>query len=1125
MTCILSFAIGASGAQVGSIAAASAAKGWLQSGNSPLGAKLGNQVASVETFKDASGAPIYHVVNLKPSGFVIVSGEDQTEPIIAFVNQGRFDPSENNPLGALVSRDLPRRVANARQHTSKFYGLKNQSKWQKLQLSAASSTAAVQPKGISSGSISDIRVAPFIPTSWSQSTTDGTTNGLACYNFFTPPHENGNPYNAVCGCVATAMAQLMYYHKYPSTGVGTDLFTFTFNKNPVQWLWPLRGGDGYGGPYDWANMPLDPSASNPTLVERMAIGSLTYDAGLAVHMQYSDTPAGSGAYLSDAETALVRTFKYGNAILTEASTINVGYDLGNMINPNLDAHMPVIFGIDNSVGGHAIVCDGYGYSHATLYHHLNMGWGGAYNAWYHLPLIDLPENPYYNFNACLYNVFPTGSGEIISGRVLDTNGLPMPGVSVSASSSKGGVFSVTTDASGIYALVGVPSASTCIITVTNAGCFPLTSNIVTGTSSDLGTNCGNVWGANFTLVPAQGPPIITLQPANLSTTIGSTATFTTYAIGQLPLAYQWQYQTVGSSTWINVTNSGISSGSQTPSLSIGPTDFTMSGEIFQCVVTNPLGSVTSAPPVWLSVRGLSPAFVIQPESQIVLEGSNVTFGAFATGTPSISYQWQYQPSGSLTWVNVTDDGTNSGSQTTTLAINPVDLTMNGKPFHCVAVNSWGGTTSSPVNLGVRADNSHTISLGTLAGLTITSGSTDGSNTNARFSKPFGIAVDSHTNIFVADMYNQVIRKLTPTGSDWAVSTIAGMATVSGSADGTGTNARFNAPYGITVDAGGNVFVTDTYNQTIRKLTPSGTNWVVSTIAGLAGTSGTADGSNARFNHPMGIAADNGGNLYVTDESNHTIRKLAFNGLYWAVSTLAGGSGGTNDGINGSAQFQNPYGITVNAAGTVFVVDQYFNTVRQLTPTGTNWVVTTIAGNGNPAGGSADGLGSAARFKNPTGIAASMDGNLYVADFGNNIIRRLAPAGSGWTVFTVAGLAGSAGSVNGVGTSIRLNGPFGITVDLNTNVYVSDSINNTIRGTVLPSAPVPSIVNLTMGANNTLAVSWNAKVAQTYLVQFKTNLNQPAWSNLTSITTTNWTGTAFVPISVEPQRFYRVITAP
>jgi len=607
---LVGIVIGFSGAvfaaPVNSTQAANAVRGWLQTERSPLGANLGSQIARIETHRDAVGAPLYHIVYLQPAGFVIVAADDAAEPIVAFVSQGSFDPSENNPLGALVARDLPKRMAQAHKLAGTPAALGIHAKWQKLldnwqNYLNRKNGGSVQPKSLSNGSISDLRVTPFINTLWDQSTVDNfvvdlitlnnqitvrthfdtnlvgnivatsavfpnnavsmlvtpvapaihsfsfsktidvnngpnstvtniilvtlpiqitisnayneiifsqsfTTNfsvtnivsggsqgatiesqvpftiqlteivndKLACYNFFTPSHAAGDPANAVCGCVATLLAQTMYYFQYPTTGVGTNLFTFSFDSNPVLWSWPLRGGDGKGGPYDWANMSLDPEGPPPaSLNQRAAIGALTYDAGIAVHMAYTDTSAGSGALMSDAQTALITTFKYGNAVITESNSINVGFDLADMVNADLDARLPVLFGIDNSLGGHAIVCDGYGYdAYNTLYHHLNMGWGGTDNAWYHLPLIDLTDTvPYNNFNACIYNVFTNGTGEIISGRVVDNSGIPLANVNVTAVTPLGAIFTAVSDSHGIYALAGLPSNTAFTLTAAANGYF------------------------------------------------------------------------------------------------------------------------------------------------------------------------------------------------------------------------------------------------------------------------------------------------------------------------------------------------------------------------------------------------------------------------------------------------------------------------------------------------------------------------------------------------------------------------------------------------------------------------------------------------------------------------------
>jgi hypothetical protein len=1007
-------------APVDSVKAAATVSNWLQMEASPLGAKLGRNPARVETFKDSFGSALYHVVYLEPSGFVIVSADDQVEPIIAFAARGRFDPSEKYPLGALVSRDLPKRVAYARQHAHTPDGLKNLAKWQSLQFSAIGSTNS-PASGLTNGSISDIRVAPLLATDWNQSTAP---NGAACYNFFTPPYMAGNPNNAVCGCVATAMAQLMYFYQYPNAGVGTAMFDVSYadtSSEPSNTLYlALRGGDGYGGPYDWNDMPTN--ANSPSLIQCEAVGALTYDAGVAVHMQY--TLADSGAFMNDAQTALLNTFQYANVILTGAASINIGYDLTDMVNPDLDAHLPVIFAIDNSSGGHCIVCDGYGYNFNTLYHHLNLGWGGDDNAWYELPLISLADTaPYYNLDTCLFNIFTNGSGEVISGRVLDQNGNPVANASVTATGGKT-FFQTTTDTNGIYALPGVLSSTSYSLSVASGGHVTGTSNVLTGLSQNNLATCGNRWGINFVLPPLPLPPV----------------------------------------------------------------------------------------------------FIVQPASGLVTLGSNASFYASAAAQWPVTYQWQYQPSGSLNWVNVADNGTYAGATNSALTIGPTTVSMNGEPFQCVASDAYGSVTSTPAILFVNS--SSFISIATLAGLPGVSGATNGLNTNALFNEPHGLAVDSHTNIFVADMHNHVIRLVVPSSSGWSSSTIGGSAGIYGSANGIGTSAQFNAPYGVAVDGNGNVFVADTGNNLIRQLTLSGTNWSVSTIAGTAGVRGATDGTNALFNLPMGIAVDGSDNLYVADEGNHNIRELTLTGAGWTASTIAGsGTYGSNDGTNTFAQFGQPYGIAVNGSGTVFVADEYNDTIRQLLPLGGgNWAVTTIAGKSGVAG-STDGHGSAALFKLPTGIATDSFGDVYVADHGNDTIRRLSFAGTSWAVFTVAGIAGNSGSVDGLGTAVRLNLPFGVAVNNGTNIYVSDANNDTIRGPSLSSVTFPAVVHLTQLASpNNFAVSWSAVAGQTYQVQYKSSLSQTVWSNLMTITASNWTGVASVPLASEPQRFYRVIPA-
>jgi ribosomal protein S11 len=184
---------------------------------------------------------------------------------------------------------------------------------------------------------------------------------------------------------------------------------------------------------------------------------------------------------------------------------------------------------------------------------------------------------------------------------------------------------------------------------------------------------------------------------------------------------------------------------------------------------------------------------------------------------------------------------------------------------------------------------------------------------------------------VADSYYSIIRKVAPVGTNWVVTTIAGTAQNDGYADGTNGAAQFSGPSSITVDGSGNLYVADTYNYTIRKIAPSGTNWVVTTIAGQAGNSGTADGTNlaAQFNFSSGIASDSSGNLYVADTYNDTIRKIAPSGTNWVVSTLAGVAGvtGSNDGTGTNALFNWPYAVATDGAGHLFVGDSINGTIR------------------------------------------------------------------------------------------------------------------------------------------------------------------------------------------------------
>ena len=267
-----------------------------------------------------------------------------------------------------------------------------------------------------------------------------------------------------------------------------------------------------------------------------------------------------------------------------------------------------------------------------------------------------------------------------------------------------------------------------------------------------------------------------------------------------------------------------------------------------------------------------------------------------------------------------------------------------------------------------------------------------------------------------------------------VTTLAGNGT-RGFADGPGNTAQFNNPYGVAFAPNGNIYVADTYNQRIRVTNP--TTGQVTTLAGT-GTEGFADGpgTNAQFNNPYGVAVAPNGTVYVADRFNNRIR--ATNPATGEVTTLAGnGTQGFADGPGNTAQFNDPTGVAVAPNGTVYVADVINNRIRAINPT--TGQVTTLAGNGTV--GFADGPGNTAQFNDPTGVAVAAGGTVYVADVSNNRIRAINPTTS--RVSTLAG-SGTEGFADGTGTNAQFNRPYGVAVAPNGTIYVADTDNHRIR---------------------------------------------------------------------------------
>lgn len=306
----------------------------------------------------------------------------------------------------------------------------------------------------------------------------------------------------------------------------------------------------------------------------------------------------------------------------------------------------------------------------------------------------------------------------------------------------------------------------------------------------------------------------------------------------------------------------------------------------------------------------------------------------------------------------------------------------------------------------------------------------------------------HVKVHNKEADGPVFTYVDAPSSNLVVSTVAGSGT-RGYVDGAALTAQFRTVWGLAIDYSGSIILGDGDNNRIRRISAG----AVSTMAG-SGTAGFADGLQnvAQFYNPLGVAATGSGTsagVYVADVVNHRIRYIAAAGN---VSTRAGtGVPGYTDGTGTTAQFARPMSVAINTQGILYVADMDNNCIRMILPAGG---VSTLAGNGTV--GNADGNGAAARFRTPFGVAVDPQGNVYVADYGNDRIRKITPAG---VVTTLAG--GNSGYQDGVGAAARFSGPRGVAADAQGNVYVADAGNHRIRK-ITPDGTVTTIAGSTQG---------------------------------------------------------------
>ncbi len=415
------------------------------------------------------------------------------------------------------------------------------------------------------------------------------------------------------------------------------------------------------------------------------------------------------------------------------------------------------------------------------------------------------------------------------------------------------------------------------------------------------------------------------------------------------------------------------------------------------------------------------------------------------------------------------------------------------------------TNLVPVNTGGAVPATTYATVSTFAGSTAgTAGFTNNTGTLAKFNSPRWIAIDGSGTQYVADAGNNEIRKITSAG---AATLLAGSTTgLTGLTNATGTAALFNGPYAITYDGSGNLYVADFTNNEIREVTTAG---VVTLLAGsTTGLSGLANGTGtaASFNTPAGIVYDPvSGAIYIADFANNQVRKMTTAGVVTLFAGSATGASGATNGTGSAALFNGPNGIAVDASGNVYVADQNNNEIREITPAG---VVTLFAGSATGASGTTDGTGSAALFLTPRGLCVDASGNLYVTDSGNNTIRMATTAG---VVTTIAGTAGTASFVNGVGTAATFDQSRGISVDPTTgNLYIADYVNNVIRKMIATgysiSPALPAGLTFTSSTGTISGTPTAASAATDYTITgFNVSGSSSTVINIACGTTDSWLG--------------------
>lgn len=527
----------ASADEVSSDVAEDAARGWINL-REALGEEITAEPESVISYDAKDGKGKYYVVNLQGGGFVVTSGDTEIEPILAYSKDSTWNTNATqNPLMVMLNIDVAAmEEASTSSASSTSSGGRRlaaaapsakATKWARLR-SAASAKGGTRLQAGSRSSINDVRVNTLMETKWGQS-----GHGENQYT----------PRGYVCGCVATAGAQIMRYWRYPTASITKIKDYYGTVDGTASWTlndgYQTTAGGSYtawnddvktfGGTYDWNNMPGTVSSWGMSTAQKKAIGKLTLDVGRSVYMDYAS--GGSGARYSAFHLRLTDQFGYKNSALK----INPSADeIKKGILCSLDLKSPC--GV--SVPGHAIVADGYGYNSGTLYVHFNFGWTGTDNAWYNPPDLTDADSDFTSIDTIIYNIYPpsvcSDSGRtIVSGRLLNSSGSILANTTVTARNrSSGATYTATTDSKGIYALL-VPAASY-TISATKDNCTASTNLTVQACSSTRlasddgssyysGGTVADIHGVELTLnqlpAPTFSPPASTFYTDTLAVTL------------------------------------------------------------------------------------------------------------------------------------------------------------------------------------------------------------------------------------------------------------------------------------------------------------------------------------------------------------------------------------------------------------------------------------------------------------------------------------------------------------------------------------------------------------------------------------------------------------------------------